>query len=250
MLIYLFCRFFYLARSPSCSEDLDAFNAGLGEKILIMTPHGWTKLYPQCNSRDAARIELSIFTGFCDNIHSISFSMVKMKNYKRSIIFALFAGLIFTGLAHAQDNSFSNADVDYVFDLPDQRWKLTVKPSATTPNVEFVYGDRTDGHLEVRRLGLSSKAVISDVIKDEEQRLQFLPGYVAGKEEQFGGFLNGMVFNFEFVRAGRPMSGRFYFLKANESTVYVLRFTGFRDKLRTIRNQTDSIARSFNIKRR
>ena len=173
-----------------------------------------------------------------------------MKNYRYSILFALFAGIILAATAQAQGDGFNSPDVDYEFDVPDQRWKLTVKPSATTPNVEYVYGDRTDGHLEVRRLALPSKAIVSDVIKEEEQKLQFMPGYVAGKEEQFGGFLNGLVFNFEFVRAGRPMSGRFYFLKADDSTVYVLRFTGFRDRLRGIRNQTDGIARSFNIKKR
>lgn len=169
-----------------------------------------------------------------------------MNKYRSSVIFALIAGLVLAGSVAAQ-SSFSSPDVDYVFELPDEKWKLTVKPSATTPNVEYVFGDRTEGHLEVRRLTLPSRGVVSDVIKDEEQKLQFLPGYVAGKEEPFGGFLRGSVFNFEFVRAGRPMSGRFYFLKAGESSVYVLRFTGFRDKLRSIRNQTDSIARTFNV---
>lgn len=173
-----------------------------------------------------------------------------MKTYRSSIIFVLIAGLVLAVTASGQGESFSNPDVDYMFELPDQRWKITVKPSSTTPNVEYVFGDRTDGHLEVRRLTLPAKGVVSDVIKDEEQKLQFLPGYVAGKEEQFGGFLNGSIFNFEFVRAGRPMSGRFYFLKAGDSSVYVLRFTGFRDKLKTIRNQTDSIARTFNIKKK
>jgi hypothetical protein len=45
------------------------------------------------------------------------------------------------------------------------------------------------------------------------------------------------------------MSGRFYFLKADASNVYLLRFTGMRDQLRTIRNQTDLIARTFEIKK-
>jgi hypothetical protein len=45
------------------------------------------------------------------------------------------------------------------------------------------------------------------------------------------------------------MSGRFYFLKADDKTVYVLRFTGQRDKLRSVRNQTDSIARTFGLKK-
>lgn len=170
--------------------------------------------------------------------------------YRLAVVFAVLAGLVLSGSAAAQGSSFSNPDVEYGFELPDQRWKMTVKPSATAANVEYVYGDRTDGHFEVRRLGLPQKGIVSDVIKEEEQKLQFLPGYVAGKEEQFGGYLNGSVFNFEFVRAGRPMSGRFYFLKGGDSSVYVLRFTGFRDKLRAIRNQTDSIARTFNIKKK
>jgi hypothetical protein len=44
------------------------------------------------------------------------------------------------------------------------------------------------------------------------------------------------------------MSGRFYFLKTADNQMYVLRFTGERDKLKSIRNQTDSIARTFKVK--
>jgi hypothetical protein len=44
------------------------------------------------------------------------------------------------------------------------------------------------------------------------------------------------------------MSGRSYYLKADAQTVYVLRFTGLRTKLLTIRNQTDAIARSLKLK--
>ena len=172
-----------------------------------------------------------------------------MKLNSRTLL-AFIAFILLPYVAAAQGLSFANADVDYSFDLPDEKWKMTVKPSATTPNVEYVFGDRTDGHLEVRRVNIPNKAIISDVIKDEEQKLQFLPGYVAGKEEQFGGFLNGLVFNFEFVRAGRPMSGRFYFLKADAASLYVLRFTGYRDQLRSIRHQTDAIARTFKIKKK
>jgi hypothetical protein len=78
--------------------------------------------------------------------------------------------------------------------------------------------------------------------------LQFKPGFVAGKEENFSGALKGKVSNYEFTQSGKNMSGRFYYLKADDTTVYVLRFTGLRDQLRTIRNQTDSIARTFKVK--
>ena len=86
-------------------------------------------------------------------------------------------------------------------------------------------------------------------IRDSEQSLQFQPGYVAGKQEEFKGSLGGKVFNYEYINSGRNMSGRFYFLKADDKTVYVLRFTGQRDKLRSVRNQTDSIARTFSLKK-
>ena len=173
-----------------------------------------------------------------------------MKHTRYLSLFALAAGMMLAVSAAAQGETFSNPDVEYTFEVPDAKWKMTVKPSATTPNVEFVYVERNEGHFEVRKLSVPNKTIISDIIRDEEQKLQFLPGYVAGKEESFSGFINGAVFNYEFVRAGRPMGGRFYFLKNSENSVYVLRFTGFRDKLRSIRNQTDSIARTFAVKKK
>jgi hypothetical protein len=164
------------------------------------------------------------------------------------VLFSVCLALLFASAAVAQE-SFTDANVDYTFDLPEAKWKQTVKPSTTSPNVEYVYGDRSDGHLEVRRLALKAGDVLSDLMANEEQRLQFLPGYVAGKEEEFKGSLNGKIFNYEFVRSGRNMSGRFYFLKADDKTVYVIRFTGQRDRLRSVRNQTDSIARTFSLKK-
>ena len=172
-----------------------------------------------------------------------------MKHFKSPISTAVVFVFLFAISGLAQDGSFNDANVSYSFDLPDTKWKMTVKPSATIPNVEFVYIERNEGHLEVRRLNSSRGELLADIIRQEEQKLQFLPGYVAGKEENFGGFLRGTAFNFEFTRGGRPMSGRFYFLKAKDNNVYVLRFTGFRDKLRSIRNQTDSIARTFNLRK-
>ncbi len=174
---------------------------------------------------------------------------MNMRETKFSVIFS--ASIIFAAAisAFAQGKAFSDPNVDYSFDIPDAKWKMTVKPSATVPNVEFVNVERNDGHLEVRKLKAAKGFVMSDLIRSEEQKLQFQQGYVAGKEENFSGLLRGTAFNFEFARSGRPMSGRFYFLKAGDETVYVLRFTGYRDKLRSLQNQTDSIARTFVVKR-
>ncbi|MEO6051779.1 MAG: hypothetical protein ABIP78_10670 [Pyrinomonadaceae bacterium] len=160
----------------------------------------------------------------------------------------LAAAVFFMAFAvFAQEDTFIDPSVDYSFGVPDAKWKMTVKPSATSPNVEYVYGDRYDGHLEVRKLSVAKDAIMTDVVQSEEQKLQFRPGFVAGKEDNFLGRLKGAAFNFEYVAAGRSMSGRFYFLRANETTVYVLRFTGQKDSLRSLRNQTDSIARTFAV---
>ena len=88
----------------------------------------------------------------------------------------------------------------------------------------------------VKRTVDKQKGTIEVVLRYDPTRLAV--ALLAGR-------LRGTIFNFEFVRAGRPMSGRFYFLKSGDSTVFVLRFTGYRDNLRSIRNQTDSIARTF-----
>jgi len=170
-----------------------------------------------------------------------------IKNTGLKIIYSFVLVALAAVAVFAQDK-FSDPNVDYSFDVPSDNWKMTVKPSATSPNVEYVFNDRRDAHLEVRKLSVSASAKLSDIIRDEETKLQFFPGYVAGKQESFNGKSAGGIFNFEFVRSGKSQAGRFYFLKANDTTYYVLRFTGFRDKLRTIRNETDQIARTFSVK--
>ncbi|MBA2379787.1 MAG: hypothetical protein H0V76_09470 [Blastocatellia bacterium] len=169
-----------------------------------------------------------------------------MRKLRFTLFLLLFAGFVSAEAISAQTDTFSDPNVEYTFEVPDPRWKMTVKPSVTSPNVEYVFTDRTDGHLEVRKLSVARNAQMTDIVRDEEQKLRFLQGYVAGREEAFRGKLSGTVFNFEFVRAGRPMSGRFYFLRSGDD-VYLLRFTGFRDSLRSIRTFTDIIGRTFDV---
>lgn len=161
----------------------------------------------------------------------------------------LLAAIVFTAasITAAQNATFSDPNVDYSFVLPDAKWKMTAKPSQTSPNVEYVYVDRFDGHLEVRKVAVAKDAVMSDIIDAEDQKLRFRPGFVAGRQDPFTGKLRGAIFNFEYVAAGKSMSGRFYFLRANPTTVYVLRFSGQKDSLRSIQHHTDSIARTFSV---
>ncbi|MEJ7624048.1 MAG: hypothetical protein WKF34_08630 [Pyrinomonadaceae bacterium] len=165
-----------------------------------------------------------------------------------TLIFVAISMLAVSAVAFGQDTMFSDSNVAYSFGLPDTKWKMTNKPSATSPNVEYVYTDRLDGHLEVRKLSVARNAMLADAVQTEQEKLQFKMGFVAGKEENFQGRFRGSVYNFEYVNAGRPMSGRYYYLRPNETTIYVLRFSGSKDSLRSIRSQTDSIARTFDVK--
>lgn len=169
---------------------------------------------------------------------------MKMKRKNLSSLLLVLVCLTASAAVFGQTKTYSNPNLKYTFEIPDERWKVTARPSATNNSVEMVFIDRNDGHLEIRKIASPRATPWADVVREEEIKQQFLQNYVAAKEERFAGKLAGPVFNFEYTRAGRAMSGRFYFLRSGDD-VYVLKFSGFRDKLRSIRNQTDIIARTF-----
>ena len=55
----------------------------------------------------------------------------------------------------------------------------------------------------------------------------------------------GTLMEFDFTASGKPMLGRYYYLKGSNSTIWVLQFTGDRTVLGSMRNVTDQMARSF-----
>jgi len=147
-------------------------------------------------------------------------------------------------------HTYTSARVDYSVEFPSTMWRLVGEPDDTHQHAEWIYGDRLDGYLRVRKEALDPDQSISEFAhRDLDTRIRFLPGYVdVGKEEKFAGRLNGLVVSYEFTQTGKTMSGRTYYLQADSRTVYALRFTGLRGKLAVIRNQTDQIARSFKLK--
>ena len=123
------------------------------------------------------------------------------------------------------------------------------EPDELHQHAEFVYGDRNDGYLRIRKEPLEEGLTMDEFARrDQDLKERFRPGYVDGKTDRFTGRLSGVTSSFEFSQAGKPMAGRTYYLQGNSGTVYVLRFTGMRDKLLRIRNQTDLIARSLRLK--
>lgn len=159
--------------------------------------------------------------------------------------------LLITGTCSlvAAQESYISDQISYTIELPSTMWREISKPDAAHEHAEFVYGDRLDGYLQIRKEVVDAGATPSDLARrDMDQKLRFLPGFVEGKEEPFKGRLNGVTVSYEFVRTAKPMMGRIYYLQADNRTIYTLRFTGLRDKLARIRNQTDLIARTFKLK--
>ena len=156
---------------------------------------------------------------------------------------------VFVTRATVQEQTYTSAKVDYVVSLPSPIWRLVGEPDEIHQHTEFVYGDRNDGYLRIRKETLPEGMTITEFAREDlDQKERYRPGYIpSGKEETFPGRLSGVTNSFEYTQAGKPMGGRTYYLHADH-TIYVLRFTGMRDKLARIRNQTDLIARSFKLK--
>ncbi len=167
---------------------------------------------------------------------------------RRILVFALVLVGLMAPVALAQQ-LYTHEKVDYTFELPSATWKAILEPDAAHEHPEFVFGDRLDGFLQIRKEVVEAGTTASEVARrDQDLKLRFLPGFVEGKEEKFNGRLDGVTMSYEFVRTGKPMLGRTYYLQADNRTIYALRFTGLRDKLSRIRNQTDLIARTFKTK--
>jgi hypothetical protein len=161
---------------------------------------------------------------------------------------ALVVPLLFTLASANALAEQSYAGADYELELPSGQWQV-VPQADRSQHAEFIYGDRSNGFLRVRKDNVDPSTTPSDLCRrDQEQKLRFQTGYVGGKEEKFVGRLQGVTLGYEYTAGGKAMAGRLYYLQANSGIIYVLRFTGLRDRLAAIRNQIDSIARSFRVK--
>jgi hypothetical protein len=171
-----------------------------------------------------------------------------MRRTKRLFICALALMAFSASAASAQDARTSEND-EYALELPTEAWRAVQRAESAHRHTEFVNGDRLDGYLRVRREVVDGNTNLTEYARAEsDTKLRYLPGFVGGKEESFTGRLRGVVSSYEYTSGGKPMAGRRYYLQADNRTVFVLHFTGLRDKLQRIQNQTDAIARSFRPK--
>lgn len=172
-----------------------------------------------------------------------------MRRTKKLYICALALLALGASAAEAQEQPYTSETDEYSVELPSEVWKAVPRPDSERRNQEFVNGTRPDGYLRVRREVVEGNADLKEFARAEaDTKLRYQPGFVAGKDDRFTGRLSGVVLNYEYTQGGKPMAGRVYYLQADGRTVYVLHFTGLRDKLQRIQNQTDAIARSFRLK--
>jgi hypothetical protein len=168
---------------------------------------------------------------------------------RRLTFFAAFVSIALVSATALAQETYVSANGEYTLELPSDKWKVTQEPDSLHEHAEFVYGDRNDGFLRIRKEVVDPATTAADVARrDQDQKLRFQTGYMEGKEEKFVGRLSGVTFSYEYTAGGKPMAGRLYYLQADNRTIYALRFTGLRDRLELIRNQTDRIARSFQLK--
>ena len=154
--------------------------------------------------------------------------------------------------ASAQSWTFARDGVEYVVDLPSATWRAVSRVDVHE-HVEFVNGNNeVDGYLRITKILIDSGTSAADLFQsDEKWNLQRLPGYVVCSDcrgDAFSGHLSGAAFSYEYISGGRTMAGRVYYLQLDKRTFYALRFTVAREKLQSIRQQMDFIARSFQIK--
>ncbi len=170
-----------------------------------------------------------------------------MRRTKRLFICAL-ALLASAAQAATAQEQFTSETKEYALELPSTAWRAVPRADSAHQHTDYVYNDRSDGYLRVRREEVEGDAKLADFARAQaDTKLRYLPNFVGGKDERFVGRLNGLVANYEYTSGGKPMAGRVYYLQADARTVYVLHFTGLRERLQRIQNQTDAIARSFRL---
>lgn len=174
-----------------------------------------------------------------------------------SFALAFFTLLAFAGIGAditwAQD-SFDDPEGKFTLKLPTG-WVAIVNQDKLTGKTDFliVHGIRENGALKISTAEVDPKMEMqAAAAKHEQEILRFLSGYTKGRIENFvvgAGQRNGALITYDFKNtAGQPQIGRTYLLRVNDTTIYILRFTGRSNTLGSLRNQTDMIARSFRLK--
>jgi hypothetical protein len=171
-----------------------------------------------------------------------------------------FCSLLFLSAFLFGANAFAQSQTE-VFDDPDGKYTMTLPAGwlgvvntdgLGRNDVNIVYKVRENGALKIRVAEVAQNTEPMDyAVQDERERIRFTPSYDKISMEKFllGGSRIGALLSYNYNNtAGQPFTGRVYYVRMDEKTIYVLQFTGRRNILGTLRSHTDQIARSFKLK--
>ncbi|HKQ73463.1 MAG TPA: hypothetical protein VJ810_07045 [Blastocatellia bacterium] len=162
-------------------------------------------------------------------------------------------GILFAPVAFAQSATelFEDPDGKYSMKLPAGWLGVVNTDGLGRKDVNIVYKVRENGALKVRTAEVAADAdPVEYAGKDEQERVRFVPSYDKLSIEKFvvGGNRSGALLSYDYKNAqGQPFTGRVYYLRMDDKTIYVLQFTGRRNILGSLRSHTDQIARSFKV---
>lgn len=178
-----------------------------------------------------------------------------MMQRKNSCLFVCLLLLLLAApavFAQTTPETFEDPEGKYVLTLPAGWLGIVTQDALGRKEINIVYKVRENGSLKIRRLeSPDPKADVQALAeKDEEQTLRFLPDYDKLKVEKIpiGAPRSAALVAYDYKNGGQPFTGRDYFVRFDEKTVYVLRFRGRRNILSTLRSHTDAITRSFKVK--
>lgn len=171
--------------------------------------------------------------------------------YLNRLLLAAIILFVFSATALAQE-VFDDPDGKYTVTLPAGWIAVVNQDSLGHKDVNIVYRIRENGALKLRRVdGVDLNQDVLDYAKQDEQSVvQYLPGYDRTSLEKFALAAGkmGAFLAYDYKNStGQPFVGRNYYVRAGD-IIYILRFTGRKTTLPSLRNQTDAIARSFKVK--
>lgn len=151
----------------------------------------------------------------------------------------------------AQEREFQDPNGRFSLTLREGWEPVIYKDGAGNPVVDIVFENRERGLLQIRERRRDQDMTPEEFARrEQETSLRFRPGFTQGSIEPFSTRnYPGVVLTFDFTYGGRPKTARYYYLKIDANTFYVLQFEGAPQVLRTMRNRADLMARSFRVLR-
>src|ERR1044072_5680479 len=93
-----------------------------------------------------------------------------------------------------EQQTYTHDNVEYTFEIPSPTWRSILEPDAAHDHPEFVYGDRLDGYLTIRKEVVDAGITPAELARrDQDLKLRFLPGFDEGKQDPFNGRLDGVT---------------------------------------------------------